>query len=611
MPAEISEEMKRAVKLLRAEGVPKKRTAIILGISRDTVGKYDDRDSDDWDKDLDVTDELVWEILSPEMNPRNVVADDQYIPDDAAGAGGDRISGVPPEETPLRDEADSRLRVSDDYASLSPGQFIEEFFDQMEVGVKSKFIRLQSRRAERRNEVPDEEKMRSDLEGMSSGITGKECEYVAEEYWAEAQKYLSESTAEVFRRGDEKGSSSSSGRGKMVSAGGPSQGDGQWYTMPDGSRQYGTMVPDGQGGQRFQPLTPPGQQGGPQPMMGHGGMGPQPQGGGQDAEVMKEMLREIRSMRESSDSQKGGLREQIEEFAQMQETLKQLQQGDDAGQNQQAVEVLRGELRQLRSELADGGGSAPQPQNSEEALFQRLLQRDDVSSDQLLSIADRIEGQSDPEVRKKEIDMQLEQQKMEMKRERTETVMDSLSGIVSQFGKAIGQGMVQSGDGGGQNQGQGQNQQPQGVSQQPPQGQNQQPQGFDTDVNLSDYGGDIETDGGPQAVAPGGARVEMWECPECGAETEQDPGRPGKECRACDYSLVPCPDCSMPIHIPPEDELERGGCPECDDPVMVADDPEEPVACLSCEWAGPSKEATGDTIECDHCGNTQPVMGGY
>lgn len=595
----ISEDKKRAIELLRDRGVAKKRTAVILGTTRDTVGKYEPDGIDGWDKSLEVDADLVWETLAPEMNPNDVVEEDEYVPADAEGNGGDRIEGTPPEDTPLRDETEQELSVADDYESMKPGDFLREFFDEMEVGVKSKFIRLQARRADRRKELPDEEKMRSDLEGMSSGIAGKECEYVAEEYWAEAQKYLSEASASVFRGGSTEGRTSSGSEGEMVSADGSQDANGHWVTMPDGTRQFGQMVPDGQGGMRFQPQQPPGQPPG-QPQMGYGG----PRQNTQDSEAMKELLREVRELRSSQNEGGKTLQDQIQEFAEIQQTLKNLQDGDGGNENSEMVRTLQQELRQLRSEMSQGQAAQQQAQNPQEAIFQKMLSDESVNSDQLLKFADRIEGQQDPEVRKKEIDRELEMRKMEQKAERTEKVMSTLEGLASTFGSAIGQAMM-SDDGASQQSSQGQQSQ-QGSAQVQQEQAAPQPVG---DPSISDFDTDLETDGSGRAVRSGMNTHETWECDECGAVTEQDPTLSGKVCKQCDFSIQPCPDCSMPVEIPPEEMLDRGGCPECSAPVMLPDDPSEKIACLDCDWVGPAEDALGDTIECDNCGKTQPVMG--
>jgi DNA-directed RNA polymerase subunit RPC12/RpoP len=596
----LSDEKIRAIEILRAEGVPIKRTAIILGVSRDTVQKYEGEDADGWDQSLEVDAELVWSLLSSEMNPSNVVEEEEYIPDDVAEGESDRRSGPDPSETPLRSESEDRLAVADDYGSLSPGEFIEKFFESLEVGVKSKFIRLQARRAERRGEVPDEEKMRSDMDSMASGIKGREVEYVAEEYWAEAEKFVKESTTDVFRgKGDD---SSTSGRGEMVSVGGDGEQQGKWYTMPDGSRAYGTFVPDGSGGQRFQPLEPP-QQGG-QPAQTGGQMAPQPQQGGGNREVA-ELKEELRELRREMGNGGSSLQEQIEEFSRVQDMMKKLQEGDQSQSDNQTVEVLRRELRGLRQELNDqAAGAAPEPGDPREQLFQRALQNEEMDSQEILDLADRLDSASDPEVEKKKIDRDLERRRMEAKQERTEKALDALQGVAATFGSALGDAIVgDDDDDGGQSPSENQ-----GQTQQEPQPQ-QAPQSTQANI-VSGGAGGFETDGSGTAAVAGTRSADDWECPQCGAVTEQDPATPGKACKQCDFSVVPCPDCKKPVSIPPADELERGGCPECSSPVMLPDEDDEVIPCLECDWVGPVDEAMGDTIECPHCGNETHVQEG-
>ena len=565
-----SEEMDRAVAGLREHGFSQKAVSEITGVSRASVQKKEPDDVDGYDASLN----KEWNDIVPgipdDITPASVVVDD-FVPPEILEEYEEAKREA--EGDPFKTESEAKLEMDKDPEDQTPGEFIEDFFEDLEAGVKGKFIRIQSRRADRKQELPDEDKMLSDLEQMPSGVKGRTAQYVAEEYWEAAQQYLSESTATVFRGQGQGGQQAGGNRGGSVPVNAGQSQQGGWMQMPDGSRQYGRMEQQPDGSMKFVPMQPP--QGGARPP--GGGVG----GGGMSARE-QELMREIRELRsEVSSGGGGGLRDKIEEMQEIQAAVEQL----GGGQDNQANRALLQELRSLRKEMSAGGGAAPN--DPREAVLQNVMQRDDVDVDTALDALDRVEGQTDPEIRKKEIDRELELKKMEQKQERQSKIVDSLEGVVETASKAFAAQLRESNS----------------DNQQSSQQSQQEPWSPSEDVEPTTDGsgvapqepGDAVTSVDPQATTG-------WTCPDCGAETQHPPGASSKECSVCGFSRVPCPDCRAPVDIPPAEEAERGGCPDCGEHVPAAGETERAV-CPACGWEGDSDEAVGDPLVCDSCGS--------
>lgn len=568
-----SEEMNRTVRSLREHGFSQKATSEITGVSRASVQKKEPESVDGYDSELNKEWDDITDGIPDDVDPVEVVVDD-FIPPEVLEEHRKNDDG--PEDDPFKTRVDEEMEVTDDPENTTPGGFITDFFEELEAGVKTKFVKLQARRANRKKELPDEDKMLSDLEQMPSGVKGRTAQYVAEEYWEAAQQYLAESTATVFRGGPNGGSSTAGGQGNSVPVNGGQAQQGGWVQMPDGSQRYGRMEPQPDGSMRFVPMQPP------------AGAAPQPGMGGQQqgmSQREKELMREIRSLREEvKGDSSSGLKEQIEEMNEIQAAIQQL---NGSGQDQ-ANRALLQELRSLREDMTAGGGQAPS--DPRQAVLQNVMQRDDVDVDTALDALDRVEGQTDPEIRKKEIDRELELKKMERKQERQSKIISSLEGVVETASQAFAAKLRESNDGNQRQQGQQQSQEP---WEPPEEGQPTTDGGDGVTVESSGPNNPGVTDVDPMSET-------NWTCPECGEETPHPPGASGKECQHCGFSRIPCPDCNAPVSIPPADEANRGGCPDCGDHIPGAGDMEE-VVCPTCGWDGPSEDALGDPVTCDSC----------
>jgi len=573
MPS-LPDEKKRAIRDIREYGFSKVKTADALGVSQGSVAKYEPDDVDGYDESLEPDADAAIDALSEDLVPANVL-DPEWVPDDVDPATGESFTGDHPKQTPLADNSTRKLRVQDDYTNVTPGDFLRKFFEEFEVGVRESFVRMQSRRAERRGQLPDEEKMRSDLNEMSSGISNDtETRYIAEEYWAEAQQYLSETDIEVNSRSPQQ-NQSGGGEGDFVGVGENEQQDGMWMQMPDGTYQYGTYQQAPNGAQMFQPMqppagaSPPGQQQMGRQMQGQPRQPQQSQQQGVPDPQIEEIRSELRDLRREAQSESGSsLKDQVEEFAELQSTIESLSGEEQGAANDEAISVLRNELRGLRSEIQSDAGQAG-PSSSKEAAMQKALQSDDVDANSLLEIAQQMDDDKDPEVRKKELELQQEKQRMEMKRDRTENLLSGAEKMVERLGTGIGEALSAGGEG-------------------KQQGQQQNGSGGARKMGGGAQQGATQADQAPSNARANGSGgnnpIQTMDCGNCGEETTVDTRTPGYECEECQHAVEPCPECHSPIDIPPLDEVdtEAGegpptvGCSECGEVLEIA--PAEPTA---------------------------------
>jgi len=595
----ITDEKVRAIRALREAGLSQRQTKDVLDTTKDTVSNYDP-DGAESDRDVDATWDTISDALGNDINPSNVV-EDEYLPENFTEDSGEEFSGDGPQGDPFREQPQDAYRLTDDYASMSPGQFIKEFFEDFEIGAKKTFIKIMSRRADRREQVPKREQMKDDLVRMSSGVSKSNANYVAEEYWEEAKNYLEESEYGSYVEGgtggeDDDEVASSDGDGGWESVNKSNQ-QGTWVTMPDGSRMFGRMVDQPDGTQQFQPMQPPG---GAQVPPGGMGNQQQPQQNGGNEE-MKVLLEEIRELRESQGQQdRSDPMSKIKELREFQRTIEEMSGGNGTQQETGVESQMVQEIRQLRAQMQQDSDPSPSG-NPMDQILQRMASREDVDPQKVADLMDRIEGSSDPQVREKEIEKEMKQMDMEAKQQRTEQITSALQEAMERIGQGIGSAVV---SGNASNDQQGAAQQ-QSVQQQTGAGGAAGQPAQQTDLTATDGAGGVSAAAGMMS----GSGTETRDCPSCDEESTVDTSMTGFECDHCDFSLMPCPSCNKPVEIPPAGKLERGGCPDCGEDVMEPAEGEI-ADCLSCGWSGPYEEASGDTVECTSCGHETEVLRG-
>jgi len=207
-----------------------------------------------------------------------------------------------------------------------------------------------------------------------------------------------------------------------------------------------------------------------------------------------------------------------------------------------------------------------------------------MNVDEAMALAEKMGETSNPEVEKKRIERDMEVKKIEQQQDRAETLMDTFGDVFERVGEGIGRG-ISADEAEQQPQ---QPQQGQAAAQAPAQGQ--QPPAPGQQPN--------------PAQSAAAAAQEVWSCPECGAQTQQDPRVPGVECASCDYSIMQCPSCQQPVEIPPSGERTMHACPECESGIDTAHTDGKTAACLSCDWTGATDELGSEAVECDACDTT-------
>lgn len=595
---ETPDDKKQAIRDLRAAGWSKTKTSQAVGVSDQTVDKYEPEDVEGYDEDLDPSAVKAAEDISPELNPAEVLTE-EYIPENVSSESGTEFTGTPPGESPLRDEGEKQTRVLDDYSETSPGSFIRGFFEDLEVGVRDAFVDLQARRAERRAQIPNEEKMRSDLLNMSSGVSNeREVGYIAEEYWAEAERYIPESKYDVSSKsrdgqGGGQGAGTLNDQGEFVAPGQQPGQQGEWMEIPGEGMVYGRMVKQPDGSKRFERMQPPSQQ----PQSPHGG---QMRGGGRGGPSPEvQMLREeIRSLRQDvgGGSDGGGLRENIDRLLEMKQALAELEGEEDTDeQTQQAFHALNQQIQEIREEMANGQSSGGDLQDPREKFMERALTDDSIDTQTAMALADKFEKSKPSDVRKKEIDRDLELKRMEESKERTKALMDGFETIAQNITATLASSLSEGGDGASAQSGGGEANQP-----------TQRESESDGQQSTPERDDSATTGGGGSGLPS--ADDGMFDCPSCGAETPIKPGVPGAACDECDHSIRPCPDCAAPVEVPPPGGVPTRMCPDCGEvaePVEGGEDGE--YACRGCDFEGDISEVGSEVIVCNDCGATHNV----
>jgi hypothetical protein len=338
---------------------------------------------------------------------------------------------------------DAQAEMGVDLNGLEPGEFIEWYFteDLGEIDVEG--IGLFARRCNSKRAVPTERQMAELLDRMPSKVGNNlQIDWIAEDYWGRAVEYIATKTGAEPQAVRNKANSQNLAwmrvpkRNRSQYAGSPNNGQGGIGTVGQQNQQQ--QQGRGVG-------TPPG---GTQPEDSRMGQPPQgnqynggQQGGGQ-AQIMQQMVEEMRRERQemmqmmkesmaggqSRGGEEKGLSDQLQEIAQIQETLDSFN-GDDE-QIQQVASALQQEIQQIRAQVENGSGGGT-PDDPINAAMANLAQREDVDPEVLASIATSAQAESSPEVQKKKMDMEIEKMKHERREQMMDKFMDGLEDIAS------------------------------------------------------------------------------------------------------------------------------------------------------------------------------------
>lgn len=337
-------------------------------------------------------------------------------------------SGSDPAEDPVD---------SDNFASMSEEDFILWFFDHKGHGVKSNFADNLATHCELRQEIPDKAEMANRLMKQNSGIgNDADVDMIAENYWAAAQRWLQAKGRQHPSMGGQEEGYVGPG-GQWVSNGG-GQGGGSQQGGPAGG--WVSSNPSA-GGQPAQP-TRGGGRGRQQPQR-HPQQPPrgQPQGpppGDQRTDKLEEAINDLKQTQVAILQQLGNddkseevrtIKEQVNEMAEMQETLEKISGGNDDGSED--IERIQAELAEMRQDLQraemEDGGIQVSGDNGFAAIAQ-LAGRDDMDPETLGVLADAM-GVTDPEVKKAEFDLKKTERKLENRKELVDNVIEGLGEV--------------------------------------------------------------------------------------------------------------------------------------------------------------------------------------
>jgi hypothetical protein len=517
-----------------------KDTAEEVDRSQDTVRKYVDQAIEDEDPRL------------PEIQRR------------MRKENAEDLSDKQPGDTPFGTENETYL--IEDYSGMSPGDFIKEFFEDFEVGVKGTWVEIQARRADRRQLLPTKDSLKKDLLSMKSGISKNaimEAQYIVEEYWAEAQRFLRQTGFEA--------------EGTPYSTGGVAGGPGP----------HGQPPVEGGFGQNFV-----GQGGGQQ-------VGRMGQAGGQTIAALQQQLNQIQKQLNSGQGQVGddsNSTDTLGKLRELQEEKKILEELSGGDERLDTIEQQIASLRQQVMQDPGGGQSLPpaEGENLEDRLIAMAAENPNVSFDDVFDVIDRRESQSqDPEVLEKKHEKQIKEMELEATQQRQEKIAGTLEDLFDRVGEGIGRALVA--DDGGEETAQGQeataDHQHEMATDGAPQ---QQPQPDASQMNMAQ----------PQAQ-PG--TQEERQCPHCDSMLVHSNG--GFSCPECEYGVGQCDLCGLPVEIPPRDEARYGRCGNetCENWLdrEAADD--GVIKCDECGWSGSPQQLLGEGLLCQNCETIRPI----
>lgn len=437
-----------------------------------------------------------------------------------------------------------------DYSGMTPGDFLKDFFDDFEVGVKPQWVALQAKRADRRNKVPSKEAFISDLLNMKSGIAQsayREATYIADEYWAEAQVYLGQTGRDI---------SDSPISGQMVNP------------------------------QAHQNQPPPGTYSNEPGWVGPGQMQPTPpQAGQQDSVVQlliqqnQQMMREFREALQTQNQQDHSpsvVEAEVQKMMELKNLVDDLQ-GEGA---EQISEVLSQHFTSLEQRLASQG-QAPAPaagESLEEKLISLAATSDNVSLQDVMQVLEeRGSMENDPEVIKARYEKEMKEAELKHETDRYEHLGSVFQEGLSKVGEGFARELV-SGEG----------------------GEAAEAGREETDQEATADGGAASTSRRPPpepAPEP---------CPRCGADTVQ--GATGTHCPSCEWGMAQCDLCQSPVEIPPVGDAEYGRCPECGEVHERGSRGDLAVDCPTCDWAGETGDLVDELLQCDSCGQYRPIV---
>lgn len=352
-----------------------------------------------------------------------------------------------------------------DFSRMDSGDFIEWVFTEGLPDVDVRNLGSFAGWCRHRGAIPSHSEMRELLDSMNSGIGNAERQkMIADMYWGKARDYLSArwsmggqevdryvaaEDADWFNPNRDTGGQGVHGGQTTRPQTGPQshQSPQQPPAAPGaGGNGYNQQQPRGQG----PPNSNPGAPAAPPAQQQQQGQ----QGGGQ-MEMVNRMMDEMKDMQQNmmrmmqeqnssnqQQEQEKDVTSEVQKMLELQQMLEQLEGDDGADQQiQQMMQSLQQQIDHLKQN--DGGNAQMETADPMAAIAVQMAQREDTDPETVLSFLGNSTSMNDPEVKKKEIDKEIEEMKMERRQRTMNELFDNLGDVGAELLKSGIEGFSQ------------------------------------------------------------------------------------------------------------------------------------------------------------------------
>lgn len=308
---------------------------------------------------------------------------------------------------------------------------------------------------------------------------------------------------------------------------------------------------------------------------------------------------------DNTDSESNNPLSSAKELAEMRDTMVDLGMADDPSQTRQqsgntaandevsnTLSMLMNRIDGLEKEIKSEGGTE---RNELESHIGRILEQtnDPDQARDLLAIAGKTSV--DPEVRKKELELEMQREELDNKNDSLEKLLDGFQKVADRASSSFAEAIMSSNDESESAERVRGDPTPQQQTQPPTQSSVQQPQQQSAVTTPSEQ---QQPEVQSPAATDNPQQSHVRECDNCDTEFDVPPSRVGFSCPDCGAGLTKCEECQHPTDTPPYDEIEHQVCPNCFSNPVRKSDPE----CDACGWSGDSDMLVGEVVFCENCG---------
>jgi hypothetical protein len=382
-----------------------------------------------------------------------------------------------------------------DYTQMGPGEFVEWFFEDDLEEVNIKGVALLARRCSRKKAIPTETTMRSILSDYTSGVDNRQTiDWVCEDYWATALDYcearLGVPTHEIKMQVQQQGAgwlevTSNQRMARRNNIGQAATGGTVTFdNQPETPRGAGgrTATPDRQTGSTqadggdVVTISADSPQGTPQSDSNGGVSGQDPMvemmmqqqnllmeklfekdddsgGGSDEVEVLREEIRNLKDELSDDDGGNGDddVISQFKQLTEVQEVMESLTGTDEPRDTEvrEALASLQQQFRGLQAQMESDSDTASElpldRMDPHAAALTTLAQSGALDPESAARLLEN-SSSSDPDVKSKEIEKEIEMQKMQQNREKWESLVDGGKEAIAEVIGAVSDGELSAGD---------------------------------------------------------------------------------------------------------------------------------------------------------------------